>query len=241
MSTWFFGDIHGQADKLVRLLEKVVPLVKAEDRLVFLGDYIDRGPEAFRVVETLVRLSTELGCTFLLGNHEDMMAGVFDGRYSMDQWLRNGGGATLASYEAAGFSLIAEGNGKETLGNRLPQGHGSVLCSARYVVEGSDFVAVHAGLRPSCKDQPALSSRRDVLWIREDFYMSGTVWPRTVVFGHTPTAVLGADPGKVWHDPERRLLGIDTGAAWGGPLSCVRWPEGRVFRSAGGEYALHQK
>ena len=94
------GDIHAELEKLEELLG-LLPL-QADDTLVFLGDYIDRGPDARGVVERLVRLRDERRCIFLLGNHESMLLDFLgwtdDAYFGGDAFLVNGGDRTLASY-----------------------------------------------------------------------------------------------------------------------------------------------
>jgi len=94
------GDIHGEREKLDALLGRL-PL-RSGDRFVFTGDYIDRGPDAFGVVDRLLKLSTEFPCLFLMGNHESMLLDFlgWKGRayFAGDAFLANGGARTLASY-----------------------------------------------------------------------------------------------------------------------------------------------
>ena len=94
------GDIHGEDAKLEELLEKL-PL-RDGDRFVFLGDYIDRGPDAFQVIERLIQLQRDWPCVFLLGNHESMLLDFLgwtdDAYFAGDAFLMNGGDRTLASY-----------------------------------------------------------------------------------------------------------------------------------------------
>lgn len=85
------GDIHGQADSLTRLLQTINPN-KDTDTFVFVGDYIDRGPESKRVIDILITLSQHYKCVFLRGNHEDMFLGYLgleDDKYSESDFLRN--------------------------------------------------------------------------------------------------------------------------------------------------------
>ena len=94
------GDIHGELEKLEELLE-ALPLAEG-DRIVFLGDYVDRGPDACGVIERLIDVAEQRSCAFLLGNHESMFLdflGWTDAAYfGGDAFLLNGGDRTLASY-----------------------------------------------------------------------------------------------------------------------------------------------
>ena len=90
------GDIHGRADLLVGLVDKIDALAPHAAK-VFVGDYVDRGPSSREVLEYLQGLPGEVVC--LLGNHEAMMLGFVESPIENGaRWLRNGGLATLASY-----------------------------------------------------------------------------------------------------------------------------------------------
>ena len=92
------GDIHGRADLLARVLGEILPQTPPETRLVFLGDYIDRGPQSAQVVEALIEFKARRPDTvFLLGNHEWMLLEALAGRL-LDMFFLNGGEATLDSY-----------------------------------------------------------------------------------------------------------------------------------------------
>jgi len=95
------GDIHGRLEKLERLLA-ALPL-QPEDRLVFLGDYVDRGPDSRGVVDRLIRVAAERPCVFLMGNHESMFLDFLGWQgapyFGSDVFLVNGGTETLVSYD----------------------------------------------------------------------------------------------------------------------------------------------
>src|SRR5687768_12008634 len=100
------GDIHGRLDRLNRLLGTLPP----DRKLVFLGDYIDRGPDSRGVIDRLLRLSRLRDCVLLCGNHEDMLLNALDGAYegADSDWLRNGGDATQRSYRVSSLRRLAE-------------------------------------------------------------------------------------------------------------------------------------
>ncbi|MEM6656198.1 MAG: metallophosphoesterase [Planctomycetota bacterium] len=95
-----FGDIHGCDAALAALLEAIEPT--ANDRLVFLGDYIDRGPESRQVVDRLIGLRETLGAVTILGNHEEMMLRALRGQSPLRWWTMHGGEETLDSYGYTG-------------------------------------------------------------------------------------------------------------------------------------------
>jgi serine/threonine protein phosphatase 1 len=206
--TFVVGDIHGCVDELEVLLSGIG--LGAEDRLVFVGDYIDRGPDSRGVVDRLLALAAEPGreCTFLRGNHEDMLLAYLDrGGHYGEAFMANGGDATAESYglhDPTPLSLLAA----------LPEEHLRFFEGTGLLhVEGA-YVVVHAGIRPG---RPLdRQSPHDLLWIRDEFIRRPHDLGRTVVFGHTPgRSVLVDLPYKI---------GIDTGCVYGGMLTALELP-----------------
>lgn len=205
------GDIHGCLDKLIELLNRMGP--GRTDTIVFLGDYIDRGPDSRGVVEVILGLRQSVPKTICLrGNHEDMFLTVYTEGEGELAFLCNGGGATLASYDIT-IREALQGRG-------IPEGHVSFFSSLPLYYETGEYLFVHAGLRPglSLADQ----SPEDLLWIREEFICSDWDFGRTVVFGHTPR-----------REPlvTSRRIGIDTGAVYGGFLTGVELPSCRLYQA----------
>jgi serine/threonine protein phosphatase 1 len=211
MACFVIGDIHGCLSELSCLVENL-PL-KTADRIVFLGDYIDRGPDSKGVVSYLMTLAKTSDCdlVFLKGNHEDMLLSYlgFAGHYG-EMFLANGGHATLASY-----GMPAGTMSQASAMARIPAEHVEFFLSLKnYSLEGS-FLCVHAGVHPA--RSLAAQSQVDMLWIRNEFISSTHRLPYTVVFGHTPQREVFIDlPGK---------LGIDTGVVYGGKLTCIELDE----------------
>lgn len=189
-----FGDIHGCCRQLRELVGQVRPT--AQDRLVFLGDYVDRGPDSAGVVAELLQLQRRFPQSiFLRGNHEEMLLDVLAG-HDPTVFLGNGGGTTIASYEARdGWPPPAE--------------HRAFFDRLLTLYETDRFIFVHAGLRPGVP--VAGQEPGDLLWIRAAFLHSDYSWGKTVVFGHTPHA-------EPLLDPER--IALDTGCVYGGQLTC---------------------
>jgi serine/threonine protein phosphatase 1 len=201
------GDIHGSARELAILLGAVDP--RPEDRLVFLGDYVDRGPASDEVISLLVDLQARLpGTVFLRGNHEEMMMdflGMEGARGSI--FLRAGGASTVASY-----GMDPEAATPEKFRAVLPEAHRRFLAeSLQLHHQEGDYLFVHAGVRPGIP--LADQHRDDLLWIREEFLGQRHGLPQTVVFGHTPQrAAVFSRLG--W-------IAMDTGCCYGGLLSCL--------------------
>jgi len=197
------GDIHGTFDKLTLMLDRLV-IDWAQDTLLFIGDYIDRGPQPFEVVERLVELRKQHPSTvFIRGNHEDMLLNYLAGRDPF-LYLANGGQSTLDAYAT---------RRRDTGAPLIPEAHIDFFESTVLYHQTEMFIFVHAGLRPKVPLRKQLTE--DLLWIREDFIRSSYDFGRVVVFGHTP-----------FSEPfvGRNKIGIDTGAVYGNKLTCVELP-----------------
>jgi serine/threonine protein phosphatase 1 len=207
------GDIHGCLDHLERLMTRVGPT--AADRLVFLGDFIDRGPDGKGVIDFLIDFGRRFPRSiFLKGNHEAMFLDFLAGREQL-LYLYNGGGTTLESY-------------REESGIRIPKAHLDFLAGLPACFATEDFIFVHAGLRPGRPLEA--QEEHDLIWIRDEFIDSDYDWGRTVVFGHTPL-------GEPFFGENK--IGVDTGAVYGRLLSCcdvrrrVCWNSAPLVSAAG--------
>ena len=222
------GDIHGRVDLLEELLAKL-PL-EPMDRLVFLGDYVDRGPDSHGVVERLLALREERECVFLLGNHEsmflDFLAWPGDEYFGGDAFLTNGGDRTLASY---GYFDLEDPEAEFA----LPDAHRDFYAGLKLHHIDGDYLFVHAGigerlLRGSDVGYALRRSRpEDLLWNRATGELPHELGI-TIVYGHTPRTDFG-----VRHN-EPFSIGIDTGAVYGGPLTAIRLPDETLFQTAPG-------
>lgn len=205
MLTFAVGDIHGQKDKLLRLLAHCEDFkAKVKARFVFIGDYIDRGPDSNGVVDILIRLqqfNKEVIC--LRGNHEAALLEALDGGPSY-RFLLMGGDATLASY---GVQKVRD----------IPAAHLEWMKGLPCYYEDDLRLFVHAGVdlgRPLSKQ-----SENDLLWIREPFLSDRRQYNRLVIHGHTPQHSF---------EPEIKSnrVNVDTAAAYGGPITAA------VFRDS---------
>ncbi len=213
------GDLHGRLD----LWERLSPAILADaagvdaDRrfLVFLGDYVDRGPESRGLIERLMAGPPDgFEQICLLGNHEAWLLKFLEDPAAGAGWLTNGGAETLASYGVrAGFGLTSRGR-LEALRTKflaaLPDDHRAWLEGLPTMWRRGDYAFVHAGVRPgvALDDQDA----HDLVWIREDFLWSDADHGAVVVHGHT----ICDAPENL----ENRIC-VDTGAFATGRLTCV--------------------
>lgn len=211
------GDIHGQYAKMQKVLA-MAEYDPVKDRLVLLGDYIDRGPESRRVVDEVIRL-VAAGAVALYGNHEDMMARALGNRHrsrpaamELEQWYANGGEVTIGGYRDNSAVLDR---------------HLDFFRSLPRWVEMQGILFVHAGIRPGVPVEQ--QSPQDLIWIREP-YILGYQGPQDIVAGHTPIQYLRnyellpdiTDDSKPIVNAHKIFL--DTGAAWGGPLTVMEFP-----------------
>jgi serine/threonine protein phosphatase 1 len=227
MKRYVIGDIHGCLDELVILME-ALPLEGA-DQIVFLGDYIDRGPDPRGVISYLLELKRTRAqeMIFLKGNHEDMFLSYLglSGKHG-DMFLYNGGGATLTSY---GISPATPTFQERLL--RVPKSHLEFLQGLRRYHVTEPFLCVHAGIRPETSLDR--QDEEDLYWIREEFILNAHPLPYTILFGHTPHKEV------LFHLPYK--IGLDTGVVYGNKLSCIELNEKVLFQVARGKKKIRRK
>jgi serine/threonine protein phosphatase 1 len=196
------GDVHGCAQDLVRLLRKV----KADldrDTFVFIGDYVDRGPDPKGVVDAILDLKAKCPRVICLkGNHEGLFLDYLAGD-NENLFLYNGGTSTLDSYDAVYGEPFD-----------LPPAHRAFFDELVLYHRQGDVLFVHAGVRPGVPLEN--QTEHDLLWIREEFIYALQHAAPLVVFGHTPSRRPIVQPDKI---------GIDTGAVYGNKLTCLKLPE----------------
>ena len=251
--TFVIGDIHGERALLDALLA-ALPFIAPDDTVVFLGDYVDRGPDSRGVIETLRRLPEKIvGKVMLLrGNHEDaLLRTIDDGDPSFLLPPGNGVIPTFHSFTdrpppAPGEQLSAdEFTAFFDIGTWMPAPVQRWMRELPLWYRDAHATYVHAGLEGegAIWQPPEQSSQQSILWQREpDFFLQYAGPP--LVFGHTPVADLPpADPSRTAPWQRGPLWGIDTGAGKGGPLTCLIlpdgellqvFPDGRITRAVGG-------
>ena len=217
------GDVHGCYDLLNDLLAQIVDDFKSlgEDRLatvIFLGDYVDRGPDSSKTVSSLIWLArnSPLPCVFLKGNHEQAMLDFLRDPLETRKWLQVGGEETVRSYGASLFEDMAEPQRllaiRDSMLDNLPASHMNFLSNLQTMFQTKSDVFVHAGIRPGISIEEQDPS--DLLWIRTDFLHHDQAFEKRVIHGHSWFSVA----------PEVRSnrIGVDTGAYETGVLTAVR-------------------
>lgn len=218
-SVYAVGDIHGRLDlldELHGLIQEDAEAAAAQERvLIYLGDYVDRGPDSAGVIERLVQEPLPgFKLVHLKGNHEDFMLQFLERPEVGPHWLYNGGDATLASYGVVPEGPYAGPAAFDALRERfeavLPEAHRDFLAGLSLSHREGDYLFVHAGIRPGV----ALERQTpyDMMWIRDEFLeFDGALGP-VVVHGHTPAPAVQERPHRI---------GIDTAAFATGCLTCL--------------------
>jgi serine/threonine protein phosphatase 1 len=202
------GDIHGCSATLETLLARLDAEYGAERTYVFLGDYVDRGPNSKQVIDLLLKFSESHNCEFIRGNHDQMLLNYYaDNTYY--EYLNYGGAVTLESY----YSQCPD--------RKIPFAHLKFLIGTKLFVEADHWVFVHGGLPPKVSVREALDDTAwhdSFLWNRDHLENEENEWEKTVVFGHTPVR----QPIQ-----KNNMIGIDTGCVYPqfGKLTAVVLPE----------------
>lgn len=231
MKTIAISDIHGYYDEFCKLLHKV-KYDPGKDKLYLLGDYVDGGIRSKEVVQLVMQLVSNPLVQVIGGNHDDMFLAWLDGRdYRLSPYTneKNGGGHTVKSF----CPFFDPGVNDEKARNFIKLHYDREIAFLRelpYWIEDEKHILVHAGVDPkqmNWKD----TSNKDFRWIRNRFYSSPHPYSKTIVFGHTVSALLhGTEPHhfNVWFG--ERLIGIDGGIKFGGQLNALIY-DGRRYRT----------
>lgn len=244
MKTFVIGDVHGRCAQLEILLESL-PRDESTDTLVFLGDLIDRGPDApgcvNRVLELYGRNPERVIC--LRGNHEQMLLDFIDGTSNI--WITpvTGGERTYEQYAGTRLSIDSEADleeARQTIENNVPSEHLDFFRDRPFYYENDYALYVHAGLDHG--KHPRDTAPQLLLWSRDkDFYKNYRGKP--CVFGHTPTLFLPLRGRLGRHGIyiSHSAIGIDTGYNHTSPLSCLSLPDFTLYQAfADGRQETHQ-
>ena len=206
MAEYIIGDIHGEIKQLKIIIDKI-NYDPAQDKLIFVGDYVDRGADSYQVYKYIKELDNGKNI-FLRGNHEEMMIDAVLNENNSELWYHNGGRKTESS-----FPNNSELKAAAQFFDSLPYYHAD-----------QDYIFVHAGIKPSKSLEE--QSRHDLVWIRQPFLGAKAEdfkENRTVAAGHTPVAEVRFGENKIL---------LDTGAGKGGILSAVDLKTKEVFSSS---------
>lgn len=225
------GDVHGRDDLLGPLLDRIAADAGPKAAVVFLGDYVDRGPASRGVIERLIRWrdAAPVESRFLMGNHDDTVLKFLADADAGPSWCEYGGAATLESY-GVGAPLGRGGpeawtKARDAFSAAIPSEHVQFFRSLEPCAVYGDYFFAHAGARPgtALEDQSA----HDLMWIRDDFLTSAHAWSKVVVHGHTPE-----EQPFLSH----RRIGVDTGAYATHRLTAVvlEGTERRLLQARGG-------
>jgi len=215
--SYVVGDIHGRFDLLQKTFDKIdehndrAPI--AEPLEIYVGDYVDRGPNSREVVEAIMRRASRKNVIALVGNHEEYLLQSLSDPNVFQDWLRHGGRETLISY--CGTAPLHP-NAREidramrALNEAVPREQIEFLEQLPLNHRCGDYLFVHAGVRPNVSIAQQKAS--DMLWIRREFTSYTGLFPLMIVHGHTPV-----------RQPEVRAnrINIDTGAYATGRLTCM--------------------
>jgi serine/threonine protein phosphatase 1 len=220
------GDIHGRAD-LVRVLHRAILLdarraCRANNLLVYLGDYLDRGPYVRETLEELIsHRPPGFIARHLMGNHERLFLDFLENPALLEMWLDLGGRSTLMSYgvgvPGSGFSPRRAGKARAELLEVLPQKHLKFLKSLKPYLRMGDYLFVHAGIRPEVPLK--FQTAEDLFWVRDHLTGPGQDLGFRVVHGHNISSRVRVRPNRI---------GVDTGAYATGVLTCAVLDEDRV-------------
>jgi len=234
MKTFVVGDVHGRNAQLHLLLE-MLPRDEQADTLIFLGDLIDRGPDAPGCVDAVMKLRRDnperVLC--LRGNHEQMLLDFMEG--SANLWITpvTGGERTYEQYTNRALTINNEEDlekARQDIENAVPAEHLDFINSLPYYHEDDYAIYVHAGLE--LEKHPRDTAPQALLWMRDmDFYKNYNGKP--CIFGHTPTPLLPLR-GRVGRHGiyiSHSAIGIDTGYSVSSPLSCLSLPDFSLYQA----------
>ncbi len=159
-------DIHGELGKLENLLSKIKS--NSDDIFIFMGDYIDRGPNSKGVIDRVIEQSNYNKCIYLIGSHEYALMHAETDDYYQFLFDNYGGPATVRSY--GGFQNIF----------RI---HGEFLKNLKFYYLTDRYLFVHAGIEPNCSLEN--QNKVDLVYIRGRFIYSKHNLPQKIIFGHT--------------------------------------------------------
>jgi len=216
-----FGDIHGCADELRLLFSYLVLYQKLDknDRLCFIGDYVDRGLDTKSVIDILIQIQTTFPkARFLKGNHEAMLLDYLglEAFPNTFVYLKNsvGGKNTLHSYGVVNIPFD-KASGRQCL-KFFPESHINFLTSLEIYKKTDEYIFVHAGVNPLIGDM-RMQNPNELIRMRASTIKNPHLFPQTVIHGHEAIK-------EVTFNTKTRMINIDTDVVHGGKLTCLELP-----------------
>lgn len=190
------GDIHGCFDSLKELVENKIQLQK-DDKLILLGDYIDRGDKSKDVVDFIIDL-LENGYDVipLMGNHEALLIDAFEDEKNISKWIQNGGNETLKSFEI---------NSLKDIESKYIE----FFKGLRYYYTFEDYLFVHAGFNDNLLNP--FTDYYSMLWKCKETYTNPLLSEKTIIHGHNPVRVAICEERVL---AKLRVINIDTGCVY---------------------------
>lgn len=207
-----------------------------QDKLILLGDYVDRGPNSKEVLDQIMTLHKDFGIVVLKGNHDQLFLNAMM-KDEDERWINNGGYQTIESYMGSSyfedqiFNKKAYSEAKSYIMEHFRH-HLEFLQTLPLYYETESHLFVHAGINPfyaDFKEQP----EEDFIWIRNLFHDQPTSIDKPVIFGHTPTVHLHSSAG-IWFQEDK--IGIDGACAYGKQLNCLEISEDGTYQT----YYVHK-
>ena len=223
-TVYAIGDIHGYHDQLIRLQSKIeADAKKTRDKklLIYLGDYIDRGPSVKDCIQSLIDFKPpNFTLIYLLGNHEQMLLDFLaDKKSSLYLWISNGGFETLESYGNrmdeyinSNMELSFDNKIRDKFVELLPEVHKNFFYNLKLSYTWKDYFFVHAGIDPSVPLNK--QTKQTMIWTRNDnFLKSNNSFEKIIIHGHTPSKKIVKKNNRIC---------LDTGIFITSILSCIK-------------------
>ncbi len=256
MYRYVIGDIHGHADLLQALLSQIIPHFNNNDKLIFVGDYIDRGPNSKQVIDIILSLKKtypkQIIC--LKGNHEQWFLDTYHNHSKISWLISMEGFSTIESYSQEAATILKEAItqlGKELLFpsdpqnpstlpyqhflSHVPPTHIEFFQSLQLFYEDQDIICTHSGLDvegPELRYQ----TEEDLLWAPSEQMLQMWQGPKTLIVGHKATHKV--DPTSIGFPLiTKHTILIDTSPSQTSTLSAIRFPDRKVFQGKGQQSA----
>ena len=221
---YVIGDIHGEFNALRKILAGISSDLQRRPtnqyRIIFLGDFVDRGDNSSAVIDLLISLSDLDHIIILRGNHEAMLLSILDQADGISEWRNYGGLETLNSFGVA-IQDVMKGRGIQIAHSDFVQKFGqarrSFIEALPYSYQSGDYYFCHAGVRPG--KILAEQTPQDLMWIREPFLSHNDPFEKLIIHGHTPIEQI---------EIKRNRINIDTGAYLTQRLTCLVLEKSRV-------------